>query len=100
VIIAVGNNDQFRRFCEAGACPELFTDTRFLRVQDRIVNREQLIPLMAKVVPGAPSSSGSTRSRRPACPAARSTTWPRFSRTRRCRRAVCASTSSARTAVR
>ena len=52
VIIAVGNNDQFRRFCEAGACPELFTDTRFLRVQDRIVNREQLIPLMAKVVAG------------------------------------------------
>ena len=52
VIIAVGNNDQFRRFCEAGACQELFTDARFLRVQDRIVNREQLIPLMAKVVAG------------------------------------------------
>ncbi len=50
VIIAVGNNDQFRRFCEAGACLELFQDPRFLRVQDRIVNREQLIPLLREVV--------------------------------------------------
>ncbi len=50
VIIAVGNNDQFRRFCEAAGGLTLHTDPRFLRVQDRIVNRAQLIPLMAEVV--------------------------------------------------
>jgi formyl-CoA transferase len=50
IIVAVGNDDQFRRFCEAGGQPHLAGDPRFLRVQDRVRNREALIPLLADMV--------------------------------------------------
>ncbi len=50
IIIAVGNDEQFRRFCETGGRPELVTDPRFLRVRDRINNRDQLIPLLSEMV--------------------------------------------------
>ena len=46
VIVAVGNDDQFRRYVESGGRPELATDPRFVRVQDRIRNRDALIPLL------------------------------------------------------
>jgi formyl-CoA transferase len=50
IIIAVGNDEQFRRFCEVGGRPELHADARFRRVQDRIRNRELLVPLLAEMV--------------------------------------------------
>ena len=50
IILAVGNDDQFRRFCEVGNCLKLTTDPRFVRVPDRIRNREQLIPLLAEII--------------------------------------------------
>lgn len=50
IIVAVGNDEQYRRFCEVGGRPELVTDARFLRVRDRIVNRDQLIPLLADMI--------------------------------------------------
>ena len=50
VIIAVGNDEQYRRFCQTGGCPELATDPRFLRVRDRIRNRDALIPLLSRMV--------------------------------------------------
>jgi formyl-CoA transferase len=50
IIIAVGNDEQYRRFCETGGCPELVTDPRFLRVRDRIRNRDELIPLLSRMV--------------------------------------------------
>ena len=46
VIVAVGNDEQFRRYVESGGRPELATDPRFVRVQDRIRNRDALIPLL------------------------------------------------------
>ena len=55
IIIAVGNDEQYRRFCATGGRPELSSDPRFLRVQDRIRNREQLIPLLAQMVETRPS---------------------------------------------
>ena len=50
VIVAVGNDEQFRRYCETGGRPELAADARFARVQDRIRNREELIPLLAEMM--------------------------------------------------
>ncbi|MGH1360385.1 MAG: CaiB/BaiF CoA transferase family protein [Burkholderiaceae bacterium] len=43
IIVAVGNNDQFRRFCEAGGKPELSADPRFASNALRIENRAELI---------------------------------------------------------
>jgi formyl-CoA transferase len=50
IIVAVGNDDQYRRFCEVGGRTDLSTDPRFLRVQDRIRNRDELIPLLSQMI--------------------------------------------------
>ena len=50
IIVAVGNDGQFRRFVELGGEPGLADDPRFLRTQDRIRNRDALVPLLADMV--------------------------------------------------
>jgi formyl-CoA transferase len=50
IIVAVGNDGQFRRFVELGGRPELADDTRFARVQDRIRNRELLVPELERMI--------------------------------------------------
>jgi len=48
VILAVGNDSQFERFCAVAGCPELARDERFRRNADRVRHRETLVPLLAK----------------------------------------------------
>ena len=48
-MIAVGNDDQFRRFCDAVGLPNLPTDERFKENADRVRNREELAGLLADV---------------------------------------------------
>jgi crotonobetainyl-CoA:carnitine CoA-transferase CaiB-like acyl-CoA transferase len=43
VIVAVGNDQQFRQFCAVIKRPELATDPRFLTNADRVGNRQTLI---------------------------------------------------------
>jgi crotonobetainyl-CoA:carnitine CoA-transferase CaiB-like acyl-CoA transferase len=50
IIVAVGNDGQFRRFVELGGRAELADEPRFARVQDRIRNRDALIPLLADMI--------------------------------------------------
>jgi crotonobetainyl-CoA:carnitine CoA-transferase CaiB-like acyl-CoA transferase len=50
IIVAVGNDGQFRRFVELGGRAELADDARFARVQDRIRNREALIPELERMI--------------------------------------------------
>jgi len=50
IIVACGNDGQWRRFCAIGGCPDLPDDSRFARVQDRIRNRDTLIPLLEVMV--------------------------------------------------
>ncbi|MTI17692.1 CoA transferase [Rhodobacteraceae bacterium RKSG542] len=45
-ILAVGNNEQFQRFCDVAGNPALATDKRFKTNADRVRNREALIPLI------------------------------------------------------
>lgn len=45
-ILAVGNDGQFRRFCETAGCPELADDSRFANNPARVANREILVPLI------------------------------------------------------
>ncbi len=47
IVLAVGNDGQFKRFCQLCGEPDVALDPRFLRNQDRIAHREQLIPLLA-----------------------------------------------------
>jgi crotonobetainyl-CoA:carnitine CoA-transferase CaiB-like acyl-CoA transferase len=50
LILAVGNDSQYAKFCEAAGCPELASDARFLRNQDRVRNRHVLVPLLEAVM--------------------------------------------------
>lgn len=46
IMLAVGNDTQYQRCCQALAVPELASDPRFITNQLRVANREQLIPLI------------------------------------------------------
>ena len=46
LILAVGNDTQFQRFCQEAGCAELATDTRFATNASRVAHRELLIPLL------------------------------------------------------
>ena len=50
LILAVGNDAQFVRFCEVADCPELAADARFVRNADRVRHRELLVPLLEPVL--------------------------------------------------
>ena len=46
IILAVGNDGQFAKFCDVAGCPELARDERFARNQNRVRHREVLVPLL------------------------------------------------------
>jgi crotonobetainyl-CoA:carnitine CoA-transferase CaiB-like acyl-CoA transferase len=46
LIVAVGNDGQYRRFVEAAGRPELGTDERFATNAARVANRDTLIPII------------------------------------------------------
>ena len=47
LILAVGNDGQFGRFCTVAGCPELAADPRYARNADRVRHRDLLVPLLA-----------------------------------------------------
>jgi crotonobetainyl-CoA:carnitine CoA-transferase CaiB-like acyl-CoA transferase len=50
IILAIGNDGQFKRFCEIAGCQELAEEARFKTNSQRIVHRAELIPLIAEVM--------------------------------------------------
>ncbi|CAB3748914.1 CaiB/BaiF CoA transferase family protein [Paraburkholderia solisilvae] len=50
IIVAVGNDGQFRKFVEAGGRAALADDARFATNPERVRNREVLVPLLADMV--------------------------------------------------
>jgi len=50
LILAVGNDSQFEKFCAVAGCPELAADARFRRNADRVRQRATLVPLLAAVL--------------------------------------------------
>ncbi|MBE7941489.1 MULTISPECIES: CaiB/BaiF CoA-transferase family protein [Ramlibacter] len=57
LILAVGNDGQFARFCEVAGRPELAADPRFTRNQDRVRNRAVLVPLLEEIVRSRPKQA-------------------------------------------
>lgn len=49
VIIAIGNDGQFKRFCEAVERPDLAADVRFSTNPERVKHRLELIPIMVAI---------------------------------------------------
>jgi crotonobetainyl-CoA:carnitine CoA-transferase CaiB-like acyl-CoA transferase len=48
LILAVGNDGQFAKFCAVAGCPELASDERFARNAGRVRHRDVLVPLLAE----------------------------------------------------
>nr|WP_062334589.1 CoA transferase [Herbidospora sakaeratensis] len=46
LVVAAGNDGQFRKLCEVLGVPELADDARFARTRDRTANRAELKPLL------------------------------------------------------
>ena len=50
LILAVGNDNQFAKFCEVAGHAELATDPRFAKNTDRVKNRAVLVPMLEKIM--------------------------------------------------
>ena len=50
IILAVGNDGQFAKFCEVAGRPELAQDERFARNQNRVRHRDVLVPLLEAIM--------------------------------------------------
>ncbi|NNE20988.1 MAG: CoA transferase [Rhizobiales bacterium] len=50
IIIAIGNDRQFRTFCALAGVPELGKDERFMDNRSRVNNRDVLVPLLVQAV--------------------------------------------------
>lgn len=49
LVLAVGNDSQFAKFCEAAGCV-LHQDARFRKNADRVRHREVIVPLLAQIM--------------------------------------------------
>ncbi len=50
IILAVGNDGQFARFCEVAGRPDLAADARFARNADRVRHRAELVPALEVIM--------------------------------------------------
>ncbi|MBX3660278.1 MAG: CoA transferase [Ramlibacter sp.] len=50
LILAVGNDGQFAKFCAVAGRPDLATDPRYAKNQDRVRNRAVLVPLLESLM--------------------------------------------------
>jgi len=54
LILAVGNDSQFAKFCAVAGHPDWARDARFVRNVDRVRNRDALVPLVAASIATRP----------------------------------------------
>jgi len=52
VIVAVGNDSQFAKFCDVAGRPEIARDPRFAKNQDRVRHRDVLVPMLEEIMKG------------------------------------------------
>ena len=50
LILAVGNDSQFAKFCEVAGAPQLALDLRFARNAERVRHRATLVPMLAALM--------------------------------------------------
>ncbi len=56
IILAVGNDGQFARFCAVAGQPELAQDARYATNRARVQNRDVLVPQIADLIRARPSA--------------------------------------------
>ena len=55
IILAVGNDEQFVRFCNVAGRPDIGLDSKFTTIAARNANRSELLPLVAALIRARPS---------------------------------------------
>ena len=50
IILAVGNDSQFAKFCQVAGCPELAENPLFQKNASRVIHRAELIPLLEPIM--------------------------------------------------
>ena len=61
IIVAIGNDSQFERFCELAGCMDLFCDQDFATNDARVRNRDTLLPKLDKIFELRPSEEWLTK---------------------------------------
>jgi crotonobetainyl-CoA:carnitine CoA-transferase CaiB-like acyl-CoA transferase len=61
IMVAAGNDNLFRRLCDAIARPEIAEDPRFRTNKDRVVNRRILVPILETVFATEPIAAWAAR---------------------------------------
>lgn len=56
IILAVGNDTQYAKFCDVAGRPDLALDPRFAKNQDRVRNRAVLVPLLEQLMMARPKA--------------------------------------------
>jgi crotonobetainyl-CoA:carnitine CoA-transferase CaiB-like acyl-CoA transferase len=56
IFLVVGNNDQYRRFCDAIGRADLFSDPRFCTGPLRIENRKVIVPILEEIFASRPAA--------------------------------------------
>ncbi len=54
MIVAVGNDTQFAKFCDVAGHPQIAADARFTRNADRVRHRAALVPMLAQLLKARP----------------------------------------------
>jgi len=55
LILAVGNDAQFKRFCDLAGRPDLASDERYAKNSERVKNREKLVPQLIDIMHSKPT---------------------------------------------
>jgi crotonobetainyl-CoA:carnitine CoA-transferase CaiB-like acyl-CoA transferase len=50
IILAVGNDNQFIKFCQVAECSGLAEDPWFVTNEQRVINRDKLVPIIAGIL--------------------------------------------------
>jgi crotonobetainyl-CoA:carnitine CoA-transferase CaiB-like acyl-CoA transferase len=69
IFVVVGNNAQYKRFCEAIGRDDLFDDERFCTGPLRITNRKLLVPILEDIFMTAPAATWVTELDKASVPA-------------------------------
>ena len=55
IILAVGNDGQFQRFCKVAGCDNLAEDPRYATNANRVSNRDEIVALLKPIIAAKPS---------------------------------------------
>ena len=56
IILAVGNDGQYAKYCQVAGRPDLAEDPRYVKNADRVRNRDELVPILTEIMKTRPKA--------------------------------------------